>query len=117
MIRKEDFQGKEYLQFKNDVERIIENLQAGEYTMELNEVNDPLEIINKLSENEPEEYLNQCRFFRFFSEIYKLPYVERIIHYAQEHGYALIGPTEFKDEVQHGAFCEACACQETERRV
>ena len=98
MIRSEEFQGSEYFKFKKDVERIIGNLNTGEYTLELNEVNDPLEIINKVSKNDPEEYLNQCRFFRFFSEIYKLPYVERIVKYAEENGYALIGPSEFTDE-------------------
>jgi hypothetical protein len=98
MIRSEEFQGKEYYNFKKDVETIIGNLDTGEYTMELDDVNDPLEIINKVSKNDPEEYLSQCRFFRFFSEIYKLPYVEKIVKYAEENGYALIGPSEFKDE-------------------
>ena len=98
MIRSEDFQGNEFYIFKKDVERIIRNLDTGEYTTELNEVNDPLEIINKVSKNDPEEYLNQCRFFHFFSEIYKLPYVEKIVKYAEEKGYALIGPSEFKGE-------------------
>ena len=98
MIRIEEFQGNEYYNFKKDVERIIRNLDAGEYSMELNDVNDPLEIINKVSKNDPEDYLSQCRFFRFFSEIYKLPYVGKIVKYAEENGYALIGPSEFKDE-------------------
>jgi hypothetical protein len=98
MIRSEEFQGDGYYQFKKDAEKIIENLEIGEYTMELNDVNDPLEIINKVTKNNPEEYLSQCQFFQFFSEIYKLPYVEKILKYAEEHGYALIGPSEFKDE-------------------
>lgn len=98
MIRSEEFQGIEYYNFKKDVERIIGNLETGEYTLELNEVNDLLEIINKVSKNDPEEYLGQCRFFRFFSEIYKLPYIEKILKYAEEHGYSLIGPSEFKDD-------------------
>jgi hypothetical protein len=98
MIRSEEFQGNEFFKFKKDVEKIIRNLDTGEYTTELNDVNDPLEIINKVSKNDPEEYLSQCRFFRFFSEIYKLPYVEKIVKYAEENGYALIGPSEFKDE-------------------
>ncbi len=98
MIRIEEFQGAGYLSFKQDVEKIIGNLEAGEYTIELNEVNDPLEIINKVSKNNPEEYLGQCQFFRFFSEIYKLPYVEKLLAFAQEHGYSLVGPNELKDE-------------------
>jgi hypothetical protein len=98
MIRSEEFQGNEFYIFKKDVERIIKNLDTGEYTTELNDVDDPLEIINKVSKNDPEEYLSQCRFFRFFSEIYKLPYVEKIVKYAEQNGYALIGPGEFKDE-------------------
>ena len=98
MIRHEEFQGAGYYNFKMDAERIIDNLNTGMYSIELNEVNDPLEIINKVSKNDPEEYLNQCRFFRFFSEIYKLPYVTMLLKYAEEHGYALIGPSEFKDE-------------------
>ena len=53
MIRSEEFQGKEYYNFKKDVETIIGNLDTGEYTMELDDVNDPLEIINKVSKNDP----------------------------------------------------------------
>jgi len=98
MIGIEEFQGKEYYAFKQEVERIIRSLEAGDYTIELNEVNDPLEIINKVSRNNPEEYLGQCQFFRFFSDIYKLPYVERLLQYAEEHGYSLVGPNELKDE-------------------
>jgi len=98
MIRSEEFQGKEYARFKKDAENIIRSLEAGEYTTELNEVNDPLEIINKISQNNPEEYLGQCQFFRFFREIYKLPYVERLLQYAEERGYSLVGPNELKDE-------------------
>jgi len=98
MIRIEEFQGTWYYVFKQDVDRIIGNLETGEYTIELNEVNDPLEIINKVSQNNPEEYLGQCQFFRFFSEIYKLPYVEKLLKFALEHGYSLVGPSELKDE-------------------
>jgi hypothetical protein len=98
MILIQEFQGDGYFTFKQDVERNIGTLEAGEYTIELNEVNDPLEIIKKVSQNDPEEYLGQCRFFRFFSEIYKLPYVEKLLKFAQEHGYSLVGPNELKDE-------------------
>jgi hypothetical protein len=98
MIRSEEFQGNGYFSFKKEAEKIIRDMETGEYSMELNEVNDPLEIINKISQNDPEEYLGQCQFFRFFSEIYKLPYVEKLLTFAREHGYSLVGPSELKDE-------------------
>ena len=106
MIRKEEFFGKSFETFKKDAEAIIRNLETCEYTMELDESNDPLEKILEISENNPHEYLNQCSFFQFFSRIYQLPYVKKIMQYAEEQGFSLYGPEEMKEKVSMEHFVE-----------
>lgn len=97
MIQKEEFVGEPFEAFKKEAEAIIQNLETGVYTMELDESNDPLDTILRISDNNPDEYLNQCSFFQFFSKIYQLPYVKKIIRFAEEQGFSLLGPEEIKE--------------------
>ena len=106
MIQKEEFLAEEYETFRKDAEAIIRKLETGGYSQEIDETHDPLEAILRTPDSSHEAYQNQCSFFQFFSEIYRLPYVKNIIRYAEEQGFSLYGPDEMKEKYSMEQFVQ-----------
>jgi len=106
MIQKEEFLGKYYETFKKEARAIIHKLETGGYTMEIDEENDPLEHMFHIQDKDRPHSQDQCSFFQFFSEIYRLPYVKNIIRYAEQQGFSLYGPEETKEQYSMEQFVQ-----------
>ncbi|MFH1101191.1 MAG: hypothetical protein V1726_04045 [Methanobacteriota archaeon] len=94
MIKKEDFEGRQYEIFKQEAEAFIAKYQAGDYKTEIKEIKVRIENIMRMTNGDPRVYLEYCSLYKFLMDMYKTEYVKNIIQFAKDRGFSFYLPQE-----------------------